>query len=195
MADATYGPKVYLTSGGDKQVIASGGEVDVESGGALKLAGTQVVATAAEINRAADASTRIVNVTAATLAVTEAEHDGKIVTINRAAGCTVTLPAATGSGTKLQFIVGTTITSNNLIIQVTGDDVMTGLALLAKDGADTVDAFETAADSDTITMNGSTKGGIKGDSIELIDIAADLWWVRILASATGTEATPFSAAV
>lgn len=50
MADATYQPKVYRTSGGDKQVVASGGELDIESGGAFKLAGTQVTASAAEIN-------------------------------------------------------------------------------------------------------------------------------------------------
>lgn len=50
MTDATYGPKVYMTSGGDKQVVASGGEIDVESGGALKIAGTQVNASAAELN-------------------------------------------------------------------------------------------------------------------------------------------------
>lgn len=163
--------------------------------GKLDIGGTEVVATAAEINRAADASTRIVNLTAATLAVTEADHDSKVITVNRAAGSTLTLPAATGSGTKIHVVVGTTITSNNLIVQVTGNDVMTGLALLAQDGGDTAVAFETAADSDTITMNGSTKGGIKGDSIELIDIAADLWWVRVVGSATGIEATPFSAAV
>ena len=50
MADATYQPKVYMTAGGDKQVVASGGELDVESGGALKIAGTQVTASAAELN-------------------------------------------------------------------------------------------------------------------------------------------------
>lgn len=195
MVDTTYQPKVYKTSGGDKLVVASGGEVDVESGGALKLAGVEVVATAAEINRACDASSRVVNVTAATLTVTEAEHDGKVITLNRAAGVAVTLPAATGSGMKLLFIVGTTVTSNAITIAVTGDDTMTGLATLGQDGGDTAVVFETAADSDTISFDGSTTGGVKGASVELIDIAADLWWVRVRSGATGTEATPFSAAV
>lgn len=166
--------------------------------GTLELGATDgqsVTATAAEINRAADVSSRIVNATAATLTVTEADHDSKVVTLNRAAGIAVTLPAASGSGTKLQFIVGTTVTSNSTTIKVVGDDTMTGLALLAQDAADTAVAFETAADSDTITLNGSTTGGIKGDCIELIDVAADLWWVRVVGSATGTEATPFSATV
>lgn len=154
-----------------------------------------VLATAAEINRVADASTRIVDVTAATLAVTELAHDRKVVTLNRAASQAVTLPAATGSGTSLLFIVGTTVTTPSTTIKVTGNDTMTGAALVAQDGGDTAVMFETAADSDTITLNGTTTGGIKGDSIELIDIATDLWWVRVRTSATGTEATPFSATV
>lgn len=158
--------------------------------------GQAVLATAAELNRAADASTRIVNATAATLTVTEALHDSKVVTLNRAAGVAVTLPAATGSGTKLHFVLGTTVTSVGTTIKVVGNDIMTGVALMAADTAgDVVLAFETAADSDTITLNGTTTGGYKGDSVELIDMAADLWFVRIVGSATGTEATPFSATV
>lgn len=183
--------------------------LDIESGGKLKLAGTEVTATAAElnimdgvtataaeINRAADVSGRIVNLTAATLAVTEATHDGKTITVNKADGSTITLPAATGSGARFRFVVGTTITSVGLVIKVAdATDVMTGLALLAQDAADTAVVFETAATSDTITLNGTTTGGIKGDIIELEDIATDLYSVRVMGSATGTEATPFSATV
>jgi hypothetical protein len=43
MADATYQPKVYKTDGGDKQVIVSGGTLDVESGATVNLAGTNAV--------------------------------------------------------------------------------------------------------------------------------------------------------
>lgn len=50
MADATFQPKVYRKQGGDTIIVASGGVMDVESGGALKIAGTQVTATAAELN-------------------------------------------------------------------------------------------------------------------------------------------------
>lgn len=196
----TYSAKVYRKQGGDELVVASGGTITVESGGTLansgtfSIGGTTVNATAAEIDAVADASTRIVNVTAATLAVTTAAHDGRVITLNRAAGITATLPAATGTGTRLLFLVGTTFTGNG-IVQVTGDDTMTGNALLAQDAADTVVMFEAGATADTITLNGTTTGGLKGDSIEAIDIAADLWWVRVVGAATGTEATPFSAAV
>ena len=88
------------------------------------------------------------------------------------------------------------MTSNNLIVQVANaTDVMTGGAWLAQDSADTVVMFETASTSDTITMNGSTKGGILGDWIELVDADSGFWQVRVMGSATGIEATPFSAAV
>ncbi|UTY50432.1 hypothetical protein [Sinorhizobium fredii] len=134
--------------------------------------------------------------TAATLALALATHAGATVVVDRAAGSTVTLPAATGSGAKFKLVVKTTITSNSLIVKVANaTDVMTGTALFGQDAADTAVLFETAATDDTITMNGSTTGGIKGDIIELEDLASGLWGVTVRGSATGTEATPFSATV
>jgi len=50
MADSTYQPKVYRKDGGDSLKVASGGHIDVESGGELRLGGTAIAATAAEIN-------------------------------------------------------------------------------------------------------------------------------------------------
>ena len=46
----SYQPKVYKKAGGDELVVASGGSIDIESGGALKIGGVQVSASAAEIN-------------------------------------------------------------------------------------------------------------------------------------------------
>lgn len=46
----TYQPKVYREQGGNKLVVASGGEVDIEAGGAIKIAGVQVTPSAAELN-------------------------------------------------------------------------------------------------------------------------------------------------
>lgn len=167
----------------------------ISQSGQLYQQGAAITASGAEINRAADVSARIVNVTAATLAAAESAHDSKVITLNRAAGVAVTLPAATGSGAKLQLIVGTTVTSNTTTIKVTGNDTMTGTAIICNDTDASVSGFETAATSDTITFDGSTTGGIKGDCVELIDIATDLWFVKVTGSATGAEATPFSASV
>jgi hypothetical protein len=41
MADATYQPKFYRKEGGDTAVVASGGSIDVESGGTITNDGTQ----------------------------------------------------------------------------------------------------------------------------------------------------------
>jgi hypothetical protein len=139
---------------------------------------------------------RVTNATAATLAVTEADHEGQTITLNRAAGIAVTLPASTGGGAKYRFVVGTSITSNSTTIKVANaSDVMTGTAILFQDAGDTVVGFATVAASDTITMDGSTVGGLKGAHVMLEDIALNLWHVHYVSDASGTEATPFSATV
>ena len=138
-----------------------------------------------------------VSATAATLTATAAAHGGKTILLDRAAGIAVTLPDATGSGVRFRFVVVTTITSNTTTIKVPdAANTMTGRAYVESDNAaDACIAFATAATDDTITLNGTTTGGIKGDIVEIEDIAADLWSVLVRTSATGTEATPFSATV
>jgi hypothetical protein len=130
------------------------------------------------------------------LAVTQADHAGRTVALDRAAGITVTLPAATGTGSVYTFVVVTTVTSNTTIIKVADNtDVMTGTAYVVSDDTDNVIGFRTAADSDTITLDGSTTGGLRGDMIRVIDLASNLYAVQVMTAATGTEATPFSATV
>lgn len=160
------------------------------------IGGTALDATAAEINAAADMSTRLVSAAAATLAVTAAAHDGKIVVLNRAAGVTATLPAATGSGAVFRFTTGTAVTSNSYKIQVADNtDVMSGSLYVTDQAAGTGTEFSTTTTSDTITMNGTTTGGLAGGILTLIDVAANLYAVQGNIIATGVEATPFSAAV
>jgi hypothetical protein len=194
---STYTHNNGFSSTGDGFAVgARGSEVQVISQtGQLYQQGTAITATAAEINRACDVSARIVDVTGSTLAVASATHEGKIITLNRAAGIAVTLPAATGSGDKYTFVVGTTFTGAGTI-KVTGNDIMIGTAILFADGGDTVVAFATAATSDTITFAAdNSTGGIAGAYVELVDIKADTWFVKYVSDAAGTEATPFSATV
>jgi len=137
-----------------------------------------------------------VNVTASTVTVSPGTHGGRVVTLNRAAGIAVTLPASTGGGAKYEFFVGTTVTSNSTTIKVANaSDIMSGLAIQAADAGSTSNAWETGATDDTITFNGSTTGGIKGDQVVLQDVSLNVWSVRVYGSATGIEATPFSATV
>jgi hypothetical protein len=137
-----------------------------------------------------------VTVTAAALTLYAEAHANKPIVADKADGITLTLPAALGTGNRYFVAVKTSITSSNLVVKVANaTDVMCGSAILAQDAGDTVVMFATAADSDTITMNGGSKGGLKGASVEAIDIGAGLWWVRVESDASGSEATPFSAAV
>lgn len=135
----------------------------------------------------------VTRIEAATATIDPEVHAGRPIVVDRAAGSTLTLPAATGSGLHFRIMLQTTITSNSLVVQVVGDDVMVGHANLLNSAANEV--FAAGASDDTITMNGSTTGGIAGAVIDLLDIEADTWFVRVESQATGTEATPFSAAV
>jgi hypothetical protein len=53
----------------------------------------------------------------------------------------------------------------------------------------------TAAASDTITLDGSTTGGLAGTIITCKAIGANRWGVQVTSGGTGNLATPFSAAV
>lgn len=133
------------------------------------------------------------SITTATATVTPDAHLGTPVVVNRAAGAVLTLPAASGSGNSYDFI-GAVDATGDQVVQVVGDDTMSGVAYLGNDSAG-ASCFYTAAASDTITLNGTTTGGLKGWRVQVTDIASDTWAVMVFSEASGTEATPFSAAV
>lgn len=125
-----------------------------------------------------------------------------VLTVNAAAGLTLTLPAATGLGDTYTIVLGTTVTSGSVIIRVaSATDWMAGQIVVSSDNAaDAAISFETAVGavgsrSDTITLNGTTTGGTAGDRFNLVDIGAGQWGLIGLAAATGVEVTPFSAVV
>lgn len=140
-------------------------------------------------------------VTAATYTLDPNTDGGAITPLNRAAGIAVTLPAATGSGVVFVLPIVTAVTSNTTTIKVANaNDFMFGNATQTG-SAGAVTAFGTsnsgtaATESDTITFNGSTTGGLKGDIVYLCDAGANMWIVEINGRITGTAATPFSATV
>ena len=171
--------------------------MEVVSGGLTVTAGGLTV-TAGTTTLGASFVRDIVTLTA-TDAITVAEHAGRILLMGEVGGdaaATFTLPAATGSGAEFQFIVSVVNTSNYIIAVADATDTIDGSVILHQDSANTVVSFNTASDSDTITLNGTTKGGVSiGDEITLIDIATNQYMVKGVLTASGTEATPFSAAV
>lgn len=142
------------------------------------------------------ASLKPIAVTSATLTLDRHIHAGTTTLLSRAAGVTVTLPAATGSGDVYTVVVQTAVTSNNDIVKVANStDVMQGWVSTATvtTGAGTHEAI--GGTDDTITMNGTTSGGLAGSLISLQDVAAGFWQVEAFLAGSGTLITPLSASV
>jgi hypothetical protein len=79
------------------------------------------------------------------------------------------------------------------VISADAGAVFKGSIIIPSDAGDAVEAFEAGATDNTITLNGSTKGGLAGGHVEVIDVATNVWFVRGVSAGTGDEVTPFSA--
>lgn len=132
----------------------------------------------------------VVTITAATTLSADA-YAGRTINLNSTTGRIITLPAATGIGATYTVVVGATVSSGSHVIAAAGTDVIQGVLAVTTDAAGV--SIPTAADTDKITMNGSTTGGVRGSLVEVQDIASGIWSVRGALISTGTEATPFSA--
>ncbi len=184
------------------------GAIDVPTG-RIYYNGTAITATAAELNtssgllatttqlnNAAYSAARVVDGTVAaagTLTITAALHDNKTVLLDQVGGFVTQLPAATGTGIRLKFVVATTGTAS-YTIKAAASDAYWGNSFTVTDNAGagtSVVAFKSGGGT-VITLNGSTTGGIKGDVINLEDVKTNIWFVDMRIAGTGAEATPFS---
>ena len=148
------------------------------------------------------------------VSLTVATHSGRIVHNDAAGAVTYTLPATNanadsavaGPGADLnnlsnvgaKFTIVSSITkTGSLIVKVANaNDIMTGMATIVDtDTTDNMEGFMTAATSDTITLNGSTTGGVTHATIECVALSSTQWKVSVNTGGTGDLATPFSATV
>jgi hypothetical protein len=122
----------------------------------------------------------------AALTLNAVQHAGRLILLNTATGGTYVLPAATGTGNNYCFFSSVSQTSGSIIIRVANaTDVMQGVAAVAA----------TTTTSDTITFNATTQGGLRGSYVEIEDVAAGLFRVKVNAVGSGTAVTVFSATV
>ena len=145
------------------------------------------------------------------ISLTVATHSGKIVHNDAAGAVTYTLPATNanadsavaGPGADInnlsnvgaKFEIFSSITKTGSLSVANATDVMVGSASFIDDTSDNMVGFETASTSDTITLNGSTTGGVTFSKIECTVLASGKWKVDVISGCTGSPATPFSAAV
>jgi len=189
-------PKGVSTASVNKVYVADG----AGSGTWQKVDVAQInglTSTIAEINAATDISARAVNA-GSTLAIVEATHAGKLIKLDTASGSVVTMPVATGSGAVYTFTVKELATSNSHIIKVYDiNGLFRGVIhTIDTDSGDAVASWGTTATSDTITLNRTTTGSVYvGETITLIDVAANVYAVSGFVAVTGSPATPFSATV
>lgn len=99
----------------------------------------------------------------------------------------ITLPKANGKQGEFRLFLGATV-GGNLTIRTgnSGLDVISGIAAVQ------TSSFQSAANTNTITLNATTTGGILGGYIVLQDMGPLQWVVEANLPGSGTAATPFS---
>jgi len=139
--------------------------------------------------------------------LTVANDAGKQIYYTSTAAATFTLPAVNTSspsdptdpnqsnnyGATFEFVLSTTVTGNFIVKVANASDTMVGTAILGS--GTTALVFSTATASDTITLSGTTTGGVGGASVKATVIGANRYKVEVVSGATGAVATPFSATV
>ena len=132
---------------------------------------------------------------------------GKQIYYTSTAAATFTLPAVNSTspsdptdpnqdnnyGATFDFVLSTTVTGNFVVQVANASDTIVGTAIFGS--GTTALVFSTATASDTITLNGTTTGGVGGATVTATVVGANRYKVNVVSGATGAVATPFSAAV
>lgn len=127
------------------------------------------------------------------LTLTSANY-GNLVKLDTATGTAITLPAATGSGGYIDFVVSVLATSNSHTITCASGDKYQGIIFTGDDTGAAAQWFAAVAGTSTIiTLNRTTTGSVTiGENIRVVDFAINRWQIQGFITNTGTAATPFS---
>ncbi len=193
--DVAVASELLLASGAKIVQVATNSDLTLET------SGTGAVTTASQLTLTGSFK-RAIHTFTATDSVTEAEHAGRTLLLGEVGGnanVVLTMPDATGSGNVYEFIVSVAMGgSTTYKIQAPdANNTFSGQIMYLDEDGTAVTSFPTVAASDTITLNSGTQGGLVGDTVTLIDIAADKYAVKgqMRVSAGANPATPFSADV
>lgn len=137
-----------------------------------------------------------VAINTATANINSRLHQNKIITLTVATAQTLTLPKALGDGATYNVYIPVTATGNKIIKCIDSVDSFQGTAVNLPSANGAVTVFNAVAGtSDTITLNGTTTGGIRGTEVLFVSVAPGVWDIESYLVTSGTAATPFSATV
>lgn len=120
-----------------------------------------------------------------------ASASGGVLLFDTAAGITYTLPTPV-VGAIYTFIVTTSVTSSNHKVITNAANVL--LQGVITSATTTASVFESvpATTNISVTMNGTTTGGLIGTQLDFRCLSATLWQVFGTNFTSGTTATPFA---
>jgi len=178
-------------------VDINGGAIDGATiGAASPAAGTFTTLTS---TTTAGVANRVPVALTATIALTAALNANRPNIVTGTATAAYTLPEATGTGNEYPIYIGQ-VNTNGLTF-VTPDlvnSLMYGKANMLDVDSTAATAFftVTAGDTNTVTFDGTTKGGQIGDTVIFTDLATDVFAVHVESRvpAGSNVASPFSAA-
>jgi hypothetical protein len=122
--------------------------------------------------------------------LTVANDAGKQIYYTSVSTATFTLPAVNTSspsdptdpnqannyGAAFEFVLSTTVTGNFIVKVANSSDTMVGTAILGS--GTTALVFSTATASDTITLSGTTTGGVGGATVKATVVGANRYKVE-----------------
>lgn len=137
----------------------------------------------------------IADATATALTLDRETHANTTLVCGNASGKTITLPAATGTGDTYTILFDVTVTASDTYVIQVGDatDSFYGGVSISTDVAGVTEL--AVSGDDTITMDGSTAGGLLGSWVRVTDVKTNVWMLEGFICSSGNEATVFSAGV
>lgn len=114
--------------------------------------------------------------------------------LSRSGGIDMTMPAATGSGDEWEFIVAVATTDLYSISADANGADFNGTIMGKADTVTTVERYTAGASNDILAIGGTSnaQGGVVGDHLVVIDLAANEYFAFGQITNAGTETTPFS---
>lgn len=197
LADEFTGESIINDYEGGSVTVFSGSIGAFALNGNLSVAGSSTFNGAATFNAGIQGKRRTQHLDQGTAAPTVGQS-GSILVFDGDA-CTVTLPTC-AIGLEYTFLFRASHSGSDLAIITTASaDKLFGSLIRAVDGLSASFADDgtqvdttTGADDNTMTMNGTTKGGIVGSRIQVTGLTGNKWQVHGELIGSGDQITVFS---